>query len=506
MLPTLSYPMIQHSRNFGQVRDRVIAILGNEIVIMETGIAVMKSMKLFFSSHIHPWTRWSHFIARGGPSSGRGYQVNFMRLPAFLILLLSLPCSAAAQSVHEVFDVDYQSGQLLQSGSYNLDLNADGVEDLLIVGYNSTGGAHSYFNFGFYITSRSDRQSLHTVRPLFTTSSNADCALRNLKLVRHGRNELDYKVLVLERTTVPEAGVTTSPVEFKLFSLQHRDSPGSPLYAYEQEHSMLSTGAYCSVDEAFDKEWLAISLAWSPQIDLDGQFEEPGIAIIPPGSFSMGAGTGIPGAPVTVTFDEPFGIGETEITFAQYDYFANETGRKFPDDNGWGRGNRPVINVTWGDAKAYVDWLAEKTGKDYRLPSQSEWEYAAKAGTTTRHFWGDTEEAIQGKANCAACFPADQAPGNSMPVASFETNAFGVYDMHGNVAEWVADDTSEYDDIPTDGSAFTYPEGIWNMKVIRGSDWNSSFHRVSSSYSSVGSDPFNDSSEYLGFRVAIDVD
>ncbi len=127
---------------------------------------------------------------------------------------------------------------------------------------------------------------------------------------------------------------------------------------------------------------------------------------------------------------ENFAMGRYEITFTQYDRFAEATERNKPDDAGWGRGTKPVINISWYDAYAYAHWLSQQTGKKYRLPTEAEWEYAARAGTISQYWWGD--EAVP----CPECKDETISIGSSLPA-----NGFDLYDMNGNVREWTC---SEY--------------------------------------------------------------
>ncbi len=147
-----------------------------------------------------------------------------------------------------------------------------------------------------------------------------------------------------------------------------------------------------------------------------------------------------------------FAIGSYEVSFDDYDRFASASGRGLPGDHGWGRDNRPVINISWDDAVAYTRWLSEQTGHRYRLPSEAEWEYAAAAGTSTFYAWGNN-----GGENHAVCFNCGSRwdARQTAPVGSFAANAFGLYDMAGNVLEWVADCRHDsYQDASGDG-------GVW---------------------------------------------
>lgn len=168
-----------------------------------------------------------------------------------------------------------------------------------------------------------------------------------------------------------------------------------------------------------------------------------------------------------VTFDRPFAVGRYEVTFAQWDACVISGGCKHtPQDRGWGRGNRPVIYVSWEDAGEYVGWLSKLTGRTYRLLSESEWEYSARANTDTVYWWGN--DIGLGKANCKGC---GEAGGNeTTPVGKYEPNAFGLYDIHGNVWEWTADCwNGTYAGAPTDGTPWTQPG--CNEKVLRGGSW-----------------------------------
>ena len=149
-------------------------------------------------------------------------------------------------------------------------------------------------------------------------------------------------------------------------------------------------------------------------------------------------------------------------------------GRSEPSDSGWGRGKRPVINVSWDDATAYAAWLSQQTGKKYRLPTEAEWEYAARAGSTTKYPWGDEASrdfANYGKDECCGglAMGKDQWE-NTAPVGSFSANAFGLHDMHGNVWEWVQDCYhSSYEGAPVDGAAREQCDS--SSRVLRGGSW-----------------------------------
>ena len=146
-------------------------------------------------------------------------------------------------------------------------------------------------------------------------------------------------------------------------------------------------------------------------------------------------------------------MSKFEATFADWVACVSVGGCPRTSDSGFGRGLKPVINVTWDNAQQYVAWFSKMTGQRYRLLTEAEWEYAARAGTMTAYFWGD--EIGTGHANCASCGSQWDNSGPA-PVGSFKPNAFGLHDMHGNVWEWVKDCYHDnYNGAPADGSAWT---------------------------------------------------
>ncbi len=194
----------------------------------------------------------------------------------------------------------------------------------------------------------------------------------------------------------------------------------------------------------------------------------PEMVVIPTGSFIMGSSQQEDeGPPHQVTIARSFAMGKYTVTFSEYDRFAQSTGRDLPDDSGWGRNNQPVVNVCWEDAVAYAEWLSEQTGKRYRLPTEAEWEYAARAGTQSAYWWGD--EIGRNRANCDGC-GSEWDDSQPAPVGSFAPNPFGLHDMLGNVWEWVEDCWhDDYNGAPADGSAWLSEDG--GPRGVRGGSW-----------------------------------
>jgi formylglycine-generating enzyme required for sulfatase activity len=240
------------------------------------------------------------------------------------------------------------------------------------------------------------------------------------------------------------------------------------LLVSEQERRLLQT--------------LSVSPAAQPNLRAGQVFRDrmkngtdgPEMVVIPAGKFRMGDIQGKAGKdeqPVhEVHISKRFGMSRYEITFDQYDDFAKATRTDLPDDEGFGRGRQPVIHVSWNDAFAYTGWLSRETGKRYRLPSEAEWEYAARAGTETAYWWGN--EMKQGMANCIGC-GTQWDNKQTAPVGSFKPNRFGLYDTAGNVIEWIQDCWHDnYKGAPSDGSAWEQKDsGDCGRRGLRGGHW-----------------------------------
>jgi formylglycine-generating enzyme required for sulfatase activity len=225
----------------------------------------------------------------------------------------------------------------------------------------------------------------------------------------------------------------------------------------------------------------------------------PEMVVVPAGEFLMGASHDDSEGqkqemPVhRVILSQPFAIGRFAVTLGQFSAFVDATGRETPNEmyTGEDGGNwvqlrdhrsfrqpgfpqeedHPVVGVSWNDAQAYANWLTKLTGKSYRLPSEAEWEYAARAGTTTRYWWGDAASTQRANFNPPEpkVWPPDRRH-STVPVDTFEPNPWGLYNVHGNTWEWCEDCWHEsYDGAPQDGSAWVDGEGL--SRVLRGGSW-----------------------------------
>lgn len=242
---------------------------------------------------------------------------------------------------------------------------------------------------------------------------------------------------------------------------------------------------------------LTILVLYSPAVASDYREPTTGMefVLIQGGKFDMGdiSSKDLTASPAHRVTVPDFYMGVYEVTFDQYDQFCEATDREKPDDAGWGRGNRPVINVNWYDAVAFTEWLSKKTGRKFRLPSEAEWEYAARAGTTTRYWWGN--QPGTNNANCKDC-GSRWDDKMTAPVGSFSANPWGLYDIIGNVSEWLLDTRHEnYVGAPTDGSAWIENgndqfrmdrSGYWHSYVIDLKSWDRSYHLADNPKTNIG--------------------
>lgn len=230
----------------------------------------------------------------------------------------------------------------------------------------------------------------------------------------------------------------------------------------------------------------------------------PEMVAIAAGSFLMGSPS-LEGPQHQVTISRSFAAGKYEVTFDEWDACVREAGCSHnPNDSGWGRGRRPVIGVSWDDAKQYVAWLSRKTGKTYRLLTEAEWEYVARAGTTTAFSFGNSISPQQANYDGSVSYsggPTGTKHGKTVPVGSYAPNAFGLHDLHGNVWEWVEDCwNSSYAGAPSDGSAWT--TGSCTQRVLRGGSWFSNGRNLRSAFRGNDGVVATNRSYTFGLRVA----
>ena len=250
--------------------------------------------------------------------------------------------------------------------------------------------------------------------------------------------------------------------------------------------------------------------------------ECPEMVVVPAGEFRMGSPESEPGrdaheSPMrTVTFAAPFAIGRYEVTFDEWEACVAAKGcAGVTEDDGWGRGRRPVIYVNFEMATGYARWLSATTGQRYRLPSEAEWEYAARAGSTTPWFWGDDprqaceygnvgDDSVRGEHPDWPLHDCSDGFAKTAPVGSFEPNRFGLHDTAGNVWEWVEDCYNpSYAGAPADGRAWLAGDCI--RRIDRGGGWYNKPSAVRSALRYAGDDPARRNNT-LGFRVVRTLD
>ena len=282
--------------------------------------------------------------------------------------------------------------------------------------------------------------------------------------------------------TLPQASGGEPPLRYSLepvpsgLSFDRRTLSGTPTTSGTHRMTYTTTDrAGSSESLRFDVTVQAVSTTPPPNVGRKFRdcAECPLMVEVPSGVYTMGSppmedGSGSAGGPRhTVTIGYRLAVGVYEVTFAEWDACVADGGCDGyrPGDYGWGRGTRPVILMDWNDAQAYVAWLSRKTGRSYRLLSESEWEYVARAGTTTRYHTGDTITPSQ-----ANYYYGPDSSLQTVEVGSYAANAFGLHDVHGNVWEFTRDCWNRsYTGAPTDGSA--RETGDCDRRVVRGGSW-----------------------------------
>lgn len=228
----------------------------------------------------------------------------------------------------------------------------------------------------------------------------------------------------------------------------------------------------------------------------------PEMVVIPAGTYQMGDIHGMGRErekPVhTVHIRNAFALGRYQVTFDDYDQYAKLINRELPSHEGWGRGRRPLIRVSWDEAVEYTKWLSSQTDKRYRLPTEAEWEYAARSGGKDEIWAGTSDENQLAE---YAVFSKKQTE----PVGSRNPNGIGLYNMSGNVWEWVEDCWQEnYNGAPTDGSAWLEAGGgDNNQRVLRGGSWKNAPESVRASHRGWANPDYRNTT--VGFRLAQDL-
>ena len=329
-----------------------------------------------------------------------------------------------------------------------------------------------------------------------------------VEIVRHGSAGATQHRIALLRVAQPFTIVVDPAVaHVRFLGIEDRYRPGMELRAgqYRVEASLEGYETIVEIVRHGSAGETEHRIALAARRSAVERFRDcpdcPQMVVVPAGRFRMGCVSGqgclAVEKPVRqVRIRRPFALSVHEVTFAEWDacVSAGGCGGYRPDDVGLGRENRPVMSVSWNDTRSYVSWLSRRTGERYRLPSESEWEYAARGGSTSKYSWGN--EIGSNRANCENYLCGDQWE-YTAPVGSFAPNAFGLHDMHGNVWEWVEDCWNyNYARAPKDGGARL--SGDCAQRVLRGGSWGDdpgylrAAYRIGHTASSLGG----------GFRVA----
>ena len=437
-------------------------------------------------------------IVRHGSAGATEHQIA-LRRAAQPFTVLTEPGRARVRFV----DIEdrYRPGMELPAGEYRVEASLEGYETIVeIVRHGSAGatqhriallrvaqpftivvdpaGAHVRF---LDIEERY-RSGMEMVAGEYRVEASLWGYETIVEIVRHGSEGATQHRIALRRVAQPFT-VVTEPTDARvqILNMAERYRPGMELPAgeYRVEASLEGYETIVEIVRHGSAGETEHRIALAARRSAVERFRDcpdcPQMVVVPAGRFRMGCVSGQgcfdDEKPVRqVRIRRPFALSVHEVTFAEWDacVSAGGCGGYRPNDAGWGRENRPVMNVSWNDTRSYVSWLSRRTGKTYRLPSESEWEYAARAGSTTKYSWGN--EVVRNRANCDGCGSLWDRQ-RTAPVVSFPANAFGLHDMHGNVWEWVEDCwNNSYARAPKHGGAWL--SGECAARVLRGGSWN----------------------------------
>jgi formylglycine-generating enzyme required for sulfatase activity len=416
--------------------------------------------------------------------------------------------------------------QFLTSGDADQEVSDDGTFRKLFI-RALEGGERADANGDGYVTG-SEIGMFLTDRVTNVTSARQTPRYGKLKDIDFDRGDFVFKLASVSRTrmTGRSSSVTPTPSVDRdaLFWNSVKDSDDSEMfkeYIREFPGGGFSRLARLKIKKLKAKKKVAVvkvpisalSNPAAPTIGINPQRYKPGdtfkdcskcpeMVVIPAGRFPMGSlkmKGGSDSKPIhRVTIPKPIAVGKYEVIQAEYSFVLGYNPSNI-------KANRnPVEQVSWDDAQKFVRKLSMKTGKKYSLLSEAVWEYAARSGTTTMYSWGNGSG--RNNANCVGCSSYWENRGGfngPAPVGSFRANAFGLYDMHGNVWEWVGDCWNDnYDSAPTNGKV--WKNGLCSQRVLRGGSWNAGTSTMRSSTRGSGESGGRDSD--IGFRVARDLE
>lgn len=370
----------------------------------------------------------------------------------------------------EILDVDakYSAGMSLKLGRYGIKVNAAGYQDKI-----------EFVN-------------------ILSANNNVAITLAPLK----GKTT--------QTAALGKLWITPSPshAQIVLLDIEPRYTPGMQLQPGSYRIKLMADGYEDKVQNIDinngDNNFI---LALTPEVaakppEVVSTIPLPKMVAIAGGNFEMGSNNGESNEqPVHTVTIKNFSVGQSEVTFTQWDACVQAAGCRYkPHDEGWGRGNRPVINVSYKDiTEDFIPWLNKTTGQVYRLPTEAEWEYVARAGRNSRYSWGYTINCSQARYGYLSGECKKRQ--NTDRVKSFLGNSFGVYDLHGNVWEWTQDCWNDnYVSAPSNGEAWN--KGDCSQRVLRGGSWLSRPDALRSAYRFRNKTTVRNND--LGFRLAQD--